>query len=196
MGSSRLDAAIAAIDAANALDPNVLMIDGTERPKEQAHAEMMTAWVLRLDPDADEAQLLAARAHHLRRWSLPRSDYPDGRAGYLRWRTALKAQHAEEVGEILAGCGYEPDLIDRVQRIIRKQDLRTDPATQTHEDALCLTFLQTQFGELADKLGDERTIGVVRKTLAKMSDQGRAEALALALSPAEVALVEQALAPG
>jgi len=196
MGSSRLDAAIAAIDAANALDPNVLMIDGTERPKEQAHAEMMTAWVLRLDPDADEAQLLAARAHHLRRWSLPRSDYPDGRAGYLRWRTALKARHAEEVGEILAGCGYEPDLIDRVQRIIRKQDLRTDPATQTHEDALCLTFLQTQFGELADKLGDERTIGVVRKTLAKMSDQGRAEALALALSPAEVALVEQALAPG
>jgi len=196
MGSSRLDAAIAAIDAANALDPNVLMIDGTERPKEQAHAEMMTAWVLRLDTDADEAQLLAARAHHLRRWSLPRSDYPDGRAGYLRWRTALKAQHAEEVGEILAGCGYEPDLIDRVQRIIRKQDLRTDPATQTHEDALCLTFLQTQFGELADKLGDERTIGVVRKTLAKMSDQGRAEALALALSPAEVALVEQALAPG
>ena len=79
----------------------MLVVDGVERPKEQAHAEMMTAWVLRLDPDADEAQLLAARAHHLRRWTLPRTDYPDGRAGYLRWRTALKAQHAEEVGEIL-----------------------------------------------------------------------------------------------
>ena len=196
MPSARLSAAVAAIDEANALDPNVLVIDGVERPKEQAHAELMTAWVERLDPDADEVQLIAARAHHLRRWTLPRTDYPDGRAGYLRWRTALKAQHAEEVGEILVRCGYEPAEIDRVQRIIRKQDLRTDPATQTHEDALCLTFLQTQFDELAVKLGDERTVDVVRKTLAKMSDRGRAEALALALSPSEVALVEQALAPG
>ena len=196
MPSARLSAAVAAIDEANALDPNVLVIDGVERPKEQAHAELMTAWVERLDPDADEVQLIAARAHHLRRWTLPRTDYPDGRAGYLRWRTALKAQHAEEVGEILVRCGYEPAEIDRVQRIIRKQDLRTDPATQTHEDALCLTFLQTQFDELAAKLGDERTVEVVRKTLAKMSDRGRAEALALALSPSEVALVEQALAPG
>src|SRR5512144_2528909 len=102
--TSRLDAAVAAIDQANSADPNVLVLDGVARPKEQAHAEMMTAWVLRLDPDADEAQLLAARAHHLRRWTLPRSDYPEGRSGYLRWRTALKAQHAQEVGQILAGC--------------------------------------------------------------------------------------------
>ncbi len=196
MPSARLSAAVVAIDEANALDPNVLLIDGIERPKEQAHAERMTAWVERLDPDADEEQLIAARAHHLRRWTLPRRNYPDGRAGYLRWRTALKAQHAEEVGEILVRCGYEPAEIERVQRIIRKQDLRTDPATQTHEDALCLTFLQTQFDELAAKLGDERTVEVVRKTLAKMSDQGRSEALALALSPSEVALVEQALARG
>jgi hypothetical protein len=196
MPSDRLVAAIAAIDEANSLDPNVLRIGDRDQPKEQAHAEMMTAWVERLDPEADEVQLIAARAHHLRRWTVPRTDYPDGRAGYLRWRTALKSQHAEEVGEILVRCGYEPAEIDRVQRIIRKQDLRTDPAAQTHEDALCLTFLQTQFDELAAKLGDDRTVEVVRKTLAKMSDQGRAEALALALSPSEVALVERALSPG
>jgi len=196
MPSDRLAAAIAAIDEANAHDPNVLVIDGVARPKEQAHAEMMTEWVQRLDPAADDVQLLAARAHHLRRWTQPRTDYPEGRSGYLRWRTALKAQHAEEVGEILVRCGYEPAEIDRVQRIIRKQDLRTDPAAQTHEDALCLTFLQTQFDELADKLGEARTVEVVRKTLAKMSDQGRAEAMALPLSPTELALVEQALAPG
>ena len=173
MDRPRLEPAIAAIDQANADDPNVLVVDGVARPKEQAHAEMMTAWVLRLDPDADEVQLLAARAHHLRRWTSPRTDYPDGRPGYLRWRTALKARHADDVGAILEGQGYDSEDIDRVQSIIRKEHLRTDPATQTHEDALCLTFLQTQFTELADKLGDERTVEVVRKTLAKMSDQGR-----------------------
>jgi hypothetical protein len=193
MPSRRFDATIAAIDSTNADDPNGLVIDGVARPKEQAHAELMTAWVLRLDPDADETQLLAARAHHLRRWTSARTDFPDGRAGYLRWRTALKARHADDVAAILTAQGYAAEAVDRVQRIIRKESIKTDPATQTHEDALCLTFLQTQFGELADKLGDDKTVAVVRKTLAKMSDAGRTQALGLALGPAERALVERAL---
>ncbi len=193
--SDRFDRAIAAIDAANADDPNTLVIDGVVRPKEQAHAEMMTAWVRRLDPDADEAQLLAARAHHLRRWSLPRSDYPEGRSGYLRWRTQLKARHAEEVSAILAGCGYRPEVIERVQRIIRKQDLRTDPATQTHEDALCLVFLETQLADVGGQLGEDKTVDVLRKTLVKMSEQGRQEAAGLTLEPAPRLLLERALAP-
>ena len=45
MPSDRLAGAVAAIDEANSHDPNVLVIDGIERPKEQAHAEMMTACV-------------------------------------------------------------------------------------------------------------------------------------------------------
>src|SRR4051794_5577709 len=98
--SGRFEAAITAIDAANADDPDTIIIDGAARPKEQAHAEMMTAWVRRLDPDASEEQLLAARAHHLRRWSVPRSTYPEGRAGYLRWRRDLKDQHANQVSAI------------------------------------------------------------------------------------------------
>jgi len=194
MPDERFEQAITAIDAANADDPFVLVIDGVTRPKEQAHAEMMTGWVHRLDPSAGEAQLLAARAHHLRRWTSPRTDFPEGRAGYLRWRTALKARHADEVAAILAEVGYGPEVIEQVQHIVRKESIKADPVVQTHEDALCLTFLQTQFAELADRLGDDKTVDVVRKTLAKMSDQGRTEALALAMSPGERALVERALA--
>jgi hypothetical protein len=194
-GSDRFDMAIAAIDAANADDPNTIVIDGVVRPKEQAHAEMMTQWVRRLDPDADEAQLLAARAHHLRRWSLPRSEYPEGRSGYLRWRTELKARHASEVSTILAGCGYPPHVIERVQRIIRKEHLRTDPATQTHEDALCLVFLETQLADVGGQLGDDKTVDVLRKTLVKMSERGREQAMDLALEPGPRLLLERALAP-
>src|SRR4051794_23674554 len=194
MAGQRFERAVAAIDAANADDPNTLVIDGVARPKEQAHAELMTAWVLRLDPAADDAQLLAARAHHLRRWTSPRPAFPEGRAGYLRWRTEQKARHAEDVGSILSACGYDDELIGRVQQIIRKEHLRSDPVVQTHEDALCLTFLETQFAELADKLGDDRTVDVVRKTLAKMSDHAQAAALGLDLSPSERDLVGRALA--
>ncbi len=194
--SPRFAAAIEAIDRANADDPNTIEVAGVLRPKEQAHAEMMTAWVTRLDPEADEAQLLAARAHHLRRWSSPRSDYPEGRAGYLRWRTALKARHADEVATLLVTSGYPPETVERVQQIIRKDHLRTDPATQTHEDALCLTFLQTQLAGVGEQLGADKTIDVVRKTWAKMSDRGQREALALDLGPAERDVLERARSEG
>lgn len=190
--TGRLDAALAAIDAANADDPVTIVVDGVERPKELAHAELVTAWVLRLDPDADEAQLLAARAHHLRRWVVPRSSYPAGRAGYLRWRTDLKARHAAEVAEILARCGYDGATIERVGQIIRKERLRTDPAVQTHEDALCLVFLHTQLAEVADQLGEDRTVAVLRKTLAKMSPRGREAIAEVPLGERERELVRRA----
>lgn len=194
--SGRFDAAIAAIDAANAADPVTIVIDGDAVPKELAHAELMTEWVRRLDPDADEAQLLAARAHHLRRWVSPRSTYPEGRSGYLRWRAALKKRHAEEVGVILRQVGYDEATIERVQHIVRKEGLATDPAVQTHEDALCLVFLATQLTELADDQGDDKTIEILRKTAVKMSDRGLAAVGDLELSPAGQALLARALEAG
>jgi hypothetical protein len=194
VGDDRFARAVAAIDAANAGDPNTISVGGEARPKEQAHAELMTAWVQQLDPSASHEQLLAARAHHLRRWEMPRDAYPEGRAGYLRWRTAAKQRHASDVAAILRDVGYDDESIARVQQIIRKENLRTDPAVQTHEDALCLVFLETQLASLADDLGDEHTVDVVAKTIRKMSDRGIAAALALPLPPASRALLDRAAA--
>ena len=195
METDRLARALDAIDAANADDPHTILIDGVSRPKELAHAELMTRWVRTLDPDCTDEQLLAARAHHLRRWTISRDSYPDGRAGYLRWRTALKRQHADDVGEILRGAGYDDQVVARVQAIVRKQGLGSDPAVQVHEDALCLVFLETQLDELAGKLGDDKTIDVLQKTAKKMSPAGLQAALGLRFAPAAAALLERALAP-
>ena len=186
--------AIAAIDAANADDPHTIEVRGEVRPKELAHAELMTEWLARLDPNADEAQRLAARAHHLRRWSLPRSAYPEGRAAYLRWRTALKKQHAEEVAAILSEVGYEAPTVERVQRIIRKEGLGTDPAVQTHEDALCLVFLETQLAATVDDLGDEKMLDVIAKTAQKMSGRALGMVADLPMRARDRSLIDRALA--
>jgi hypothetical protein len=192
----RLERALAAIDEANAGDPVTLVVDGEERPKELAHAQLMTQCVRRLDPAASEAQILAARAHHLRRWTVPRSSYPEGRAGYLRWRAQLKRRHAEEVGGILRGVGYDEATIERVQQIVRKEGLGRDHAVQVHEDALCLVFLQTQLEDVAAQLGEGRTVEVLRKTARKMSPAGLEAARGLDLAPAARRLLARALAPG
>jgi hypothetical protein len=193
--SDRLRAALAAIDAANADDPHTIVIDGVERPKELAHAELMTQWVRTLAPDPSDEQLIAARAHHLRRWSIPRDDYPRDRPGYLRWRTALRRRHAEEVAEIMRGAGYGDEEIARVQAIVGKKGLGRDPDVQVHEDALCLVFLATQFDALTAQLHDEdKMVDILQKTAAKMSAQGLAAAGTLPLSPGGSALLARALA--
>lgn len=191
--SPKLAAALAAIDAANADDPHTIVVDGAVRPKEQAHAELMTEWVRLLDPGASDAQIVAARAHHLRRWALPRSDYPEGRAGYLRWRTALGKRHAAEVAGIVGDVGYDEAFAADVSAIVAKRGLGTDPRVQAHEDALCLVFLQTQLEDLADKLGHDRMAEVLSRTLSKMSPTARQTAQNLDLSPRAATLLASAL---
>jgi hypothetical protein len=190
----RLEQALAAIDAANADDPHTIEVGGVVRPKELAHAELMTAWIERLVESPTDAQRLAARAHHLRRWVSPRDGYPEGRAGYLRWRKDQGRRQADEVAEILLGCGFDQATVDRVQEIVTKVGLRTDPEVQAHEDALCLVFLQTQLLDLAGQLGPDKAVEVLAKTLKKMTPRGRSEALELDLDPAGRAALEGALA--
>jgi len=193
----RFAQAIAAIDAANAQDPVSVETASGLRPKELVHAELLTEWVQRLRPAASEALLLAARAHHIRRWTIPRTSSPPGRVGYLRWRNRLHELHAEETADILRSIGYLDDEVARVQTIIRKEHLHDDPEVQTLEDALCLVFLELQLDELTASLADEaKMVNVLRKAWAKMSPAGREFALALELTPAANTLVRRALASG
>lgn len=189
----RLEAALAAIDAANAEDPVTIEWQGHERPKELVHAELMSAWIERLVEVPTDAQRLAARAHHLRRWAVPRDSYPAGRAGYLRWRRDQAVRQATEVAELLAACGYDEAVGDRVGEIIRKERLREDPEVQAHEDTLCLVFLQTQLAAVAAQLGDDKALDVLARTVAKMSSRGRSEALELDLVDGSRRMLARAL---
>lgn len=182
-----LTAAFAAIDAANAEGPD---------DKELRHAAMAVDWVRRLRPDPGDALLLAARAHHVRRWEIPRASYPEGRAGYLRWKRDLQEHHAAVVAPLLRAAGYDDEVVARVQDIVRKRGLaQGDADAQALEDALCLVFLETQFAELAGRLDDDKMVDILRKSLRKMSTAGRQAALGFepGLSEHERTLLHAAL---
>jgi hypothetical protein len=192
MAGDRFARALAAIDAANGDDPNRILVRGQLRPKELAHAELVTEWVRRLRPDPSEALLLAARAHHFRRWTSPRASYPEGRAGYLRWRRDLSQRQAADVGALLDGAGYDELTTERVQAIMRKRDLASDPDVQALEDALCLVFLETQCDDLASRLDRPHMVEVLRKSIGKMSPGGIAMVAEVPLSAEAQGLVAEA----
>jgi hypothetical protein len=188
--SARYEAAVAAIDAANEQDPNVVEVRGRQIPLALAHGQLASEWIGRLVDQPDDALLLAARAHHLRRWEMPRDSYPLGRAGYLRWRRDQKTRHARDVSEILTMCGYESVAIERVQQLVRRESI---DGAQAVEDAACLVFIETQLGSLAARMQHELMIDVIRKTARKMSPAGIGLVASIPLSASELALLGEAI---
>ncbi len=194
--TDRFERAIRGIDEANSADPNSELVDGVAHPKELLYGMRMQSWVEELDPRAPEALRLAARSQHIRRWEIPRSDYPMDRKGYLRWRTTLYAFHADKASEVLRASGYDDETIERVRTLLRKRNLRTDADVQTLEDAAALVFVEHHLDDFLkrDDIGEEKAIEIIRKTWKKMTERGHEAASALELSQGSTALLKKALA--
>ena len=102
---------------------------------------------------------------------------PEGRAGYLKWRTDLHKRHADIAGQIMGDAGYAGETIERVQTLLRKRGLKTDPDVQLLEDVICLVFLEHYFHDFAQKHAEAKLSPIVQKTWNKMT--GRAHDVAL-----------------
>ena len=191
----RFRRAVERFDAANGEDPNRELADGVEQPKELVYARRMTARLDRFRPYAPEAVRLAARCQHIRRWTIPRSDYAAGREGYRRWRTDLARFHADTAAAILRDVGYGDEVVVRVGSLLRKERLKADPDVQLLEDVICLVFVEHYLAGFAPKHDEETLAGVLRKTWRKMSEDGRRAALALDLPENVRSVVERAVAP-
>jgi len=188
--AGQFDEAIARVDAAHAEDPEK---DASGQPKELVYARRMSAWLEKLAPGAPEALRLAVRCQHIRRWAIRRSVYPEGAAGYRKWRADEAAAHAVVAKEILEKAGYDEPAVQKVQALVRKENLKRDPDAQLLEDVSCLVFLENYFGEFAAKHNEPTLLRILRKTWPKMSARGQQAALGLNLSAPLRIIVQKAL---
>jgi Domain of unknown function (DUF4202) len=211
----------ALIDAAHSLDPNsYTLADGTFVPYELHYAHRCSYYLsLHICPDpssdtttATETKFdsstthpllaTACRAQHFRRWEIPRSSYPAGKPGYLSWRTFLKRRQAEQIHDLclLPECNFTPEEAARVAALVRKEGLlkgegKGDAEVQILEDVACLVFLEMELEGFEKGLGDEeKMVGILRKTWAKMGERGRELALKVEMGNRGRELVGKALA--
>ncbi len=184
-GTERLAAVLAAIDEANAADPKREVADGRSEPAALLYGRRMSQVLDEFAPDASENLKIAVRGQHIERFLRPRSNYPEGRAGYLAWRRDAARFHADRVTALMADQGFPETDRERVAALIRKEGFKRDPEAQTLEDVACLVFMRWYFAPFADKRTPEELLDIVTKTARKMSARGRAAALALPL-PADL----------
>jgi hypothetical protein len=172
--------AISQFDSVHREDPETVMAHGTETPRACLYHERLDYWVEHLDENASEPLRLAAHCQHLRRWMIPRADYPEGLTGYRRWRRALSDFHVQEASSILREAGYDDATINRVRDFLTKKNLKRDTEMQLFEDAICLVFFETELADFAGKHDRDRLIRILRKVWMKMSENGREAARQLA----------------
>lgn len=182
------------IDDANQRDPNIeLDSSGNTCPKELLYSQRMSECLSEFKPDASEHLKIASRAQHIERWRSARSDYPEGRAGYMKWRANLGVFHAQRTAELMEEAGYQEDDVNRVKYLVQKRGLKQDDETQSLEDVACLVFLKHYLDDFAVKHNEEKLIDIIQKTWAKMSEDGHQAALKLSFNDDMANLVKKAL---
>ena len=195
--SSRLEAVIAAIDAANAADPRSAIVDGIDRPREVVYSERMSQCLARIYPAASQGLQIAARAQHIRRWQIPRSTYPLGRDGYHAWRASCRAHHAALTAGIMGEHGYSDREIAQVVKIINKDEMKQDPESQALENVVGVVFVQHYLDDFIATHTDYdavKLLNILERTLRKMNAEGHAAILALPLPARTRQLIDTALA--
>lgn len=143
---------------------------------------------------------LAARCQHLERFLTPRTSYPEGKAGYLKWRRDLYKIQADRAKQLLLNAGVEGS--DWVHKWVSKTELNPgkdtgDMGTQLLEDAAVLVFLQEEFEVFAGEHGDykeEKFVDIINKTWRKLSNLGKEEALKLTMPKGLEPIVMKAVA--
>jgi Domain of unknown function (DUF4202) len=179
----------AAIDRVHGGDPE--SVEG--RGAEAGYADRIEAWVSRLVPEPSLALRLAARAQHLERWAIPRSEFPEGRGGYLRWRSAVHERQGKRLKELIEAAGGDAPLAAGAAALVAKSAPKDDPQTQALEDAACLVFLETELPDFQRDHERRKVVDVLAKTWKKMSPAAQALALELPLPHEVRELVREAV---
>ena len=196
--SPRLVRAFRRFDELNSEDPRRVRYRGHDEAYELAYSRRMTAQLARFCAEPGEELKLAARAQHLCRWRLPRTEFPADRKGYLAWRRRCSEMHAEVAAEVLYEVGYLEETVERVARLLKKDGLGDDPAAlsddqaaQILEDVACLVFLESVAEEFLGRREPASARRILRRTWSKMSERARDAALDLDLPDAVSCLVNE-----
>lgn len=187
-----LDAIIAEIHHVNSEDPNVESDKGVEFPKELLYSKRMSATLEHFAPDASDAVKVSCCGQHIARWKYPRSNYPEGRVGYLQWRKELYGIHAELTAHCVIKAGAPEAFAEEVREIMENK-VSGNNDSQTLEDVACLVFLEFYLADFVTKHDEEKLIKIVQKTWAKMSEAAHEAALKLPFTDEQMALLKKAL---
>ena len=112
------------------------IIKGSSVPEDPIHSKNTLEWLLKLNPDADEALKIAALGHDIERAMVERKvrrqDYKD----YDAFKDAHALNSANILLEIMQACGIDKKMIDEVFYLVRYHETGGMPVSTVIEQVL------------------------------------------------------------
>jgi hypothetical protein len=180
------------INKAHAED-NSRQIESEENyPAEVLYSQRMVEILDMINPDSSYVLKLAAQCQHFRRWEVPRGYFPYDRRGYHQWRRAVMDYQLVKTKELLLKVGLESDDIEQIVTTLFEQGNRLNPNAQMIMDAACLVFLKWYMEPFAAKHQSEKVTDILRKTMRKMSTNGKCFISQLNLPVSALQILEEA----
>lgn len=141
-------------------------------PEDPGHAENTLQWLLRIAPDADAAQRLAALAHDIERARpdrLRRHDF-DSYDEFKRQHALIGAGIADR---ILAQAGIGTATRHRVRQLVARHEHGGDPASDLLKDADSLSYFDHNLPFYFQREGWTETLRRARWGYQRLSDRAR-----------------------
>jgi hypothetical protein len=117
-----------------------LIIAGSQVPEDPCHADNTLEWLLRLEPDANDALQLAALAHDIdraiERIKIKRADFDN----YDAFKAAHARNSAEILRPILTACGVERNIVKEACRLVEFHEVGGDLGSDLLKDADSISY--------------------------------------------------------
>ena len=134
------------------------LIAGSKVPEDPGHAENTLQWLLKLEPDADEALQIAALGHDIDRAvearKVQRADYAD----YDAFKAAHALNSAVILKEIMTECGVAENIMAEVDRLVCLHEVGGDPRADRLKDADAVSYFDVNLPLYYARTGPEETL--------------------------------------
>src|SRR5689334_10210096 len=109
------------IDIAHSGDVVQIVENGIEYPSELLYSKRMLQILELLRPDSSNVLKVAVQCQHLKRWGIPRADFPFDRRGYHEWRRVVMNYQLNLTQEILSDVGMDEADVHKVMDVLKNQ---------------------------------------------------------------------------
>jgi len=134
------------------------IISGSSVPEDPIHAENTLYWLLKLDPEADQALQIAALAHDIDRaveaQKVRREDFSD----YNIFKVAHAHNGARILRAIMDRCGVAKSVTDEACRLVTFHEVGGDPRSDLLKDADSVSYFEVNLPLYYQREGRDETI--------------------------------------
>jgi hypothetical protein len=116
------------------------IIEKSSVPEDPVHSKNTLQWLLKLEPDADDALKIAALGHDIERAIEERKVRRNDYESYDEFKKAHALNSAEILAEIMKDCGVSKELIDDVYSLVLRHETGGDKRADVLRDADCISF--------------------------------------------------------